>query len=69
MYHKLIVMSVLLITNLIHPATSWGQPAGNSKNVLFIMSDDLKASVLKAYGNEVCKTPNIDRLAASGMVF
>ena len=39
------------------------------KNVLFIMSDDLKASVLNAFGNEVCKTPNIDRLAANGMVF
>ena len=34
-----------------------------------MMSDDLKASALPAYGNTVCKTPNIDRLAASGMVF
>lgn len=42
---------------------------GKIKNILFIMSDDLKASVLNAYGNEVCKTPNIDRLAANGMVF
>jgi iduronate 2-sulfatase len=33
------------------------------------MSDDLKASVLSAYGNSVCRTPNIDRLAASGVVF
>ena len=39
------------------------------KNILFIMSDDLKASVLPAYGNGVCKTPNLDRLAASSMVF
>jgi iduronate 2-sulfatase len=36
---------------------------------LFIISDDLKASALPAYGNQVCKTPNIDRLAKSGMVF
>ena len=45
------------------------EPAGRIKNVLLIMSDDLKASVLPAYGDTVCKTPNIDRLAASGMVF
>ena len=44
-------------------------PAGKIKNVLFLISDDLKASVLPAYGNEVCKTPNLDRLAKSGMVF
>jgi len=45
------------------------EPAGKIKNVLLIMSDDLKASVLPAYGNTVCQTPNIDRLAKSGMVF
>ncbi len=46
-------------------ATSEEKP----KNILLIMSDDLKASVVGAYGNTVCKTPNIDRLAKSGMVF
>ncbi|MCB1065873.1 MAG: sulfatase [Verrucomicrobiae bacterium] len=39
------------------------------KNVLFIVSDDLKASVLNCYGDQVCQTPNIDRLASTGMVF
>ena len=45
------------------------EPEQHVQNVLLIMSDDLKASVLPAYGNAVCKTPNIDRLAASGTVF
>ena len=39
------------------------------KNVLFIVSDDLKASVLSCYGDPLCKTPNIDKLAKNGMVF
>ena len=37
-------------------------------NVLFLISDDLKASVLGCYGNPVCDTPNIDRLAREGIV-
>jgi len=38
-------------------------------NVLFIISDDLTATALSCYGNEVCKTPNIDRLAERGTRF
>lgn len=38
-------------------------------NVLFIISDDLTAIALGCYGNEVCRTPNIDRLASEGTLF
>lgn len=38
-------------------------------NVLFIISDDLTATALSCYGNEVCETPNIDALAAQGTRF
>ncbi|MEJ6731932.1 MAG: sulfatase [Opitutaceae bacterium] len=39
------------------------------KNVLFLISDDLKASTLGAYGDQIVQTPNIDALARQGMVF
>ena len=43
--------------------------AGQKYNVLFIISDDLTATALSCYGNKVCKTPNIDRIAARGTRF
>lgn len=39
------------------------------ENVLFLISDDLKASVLNAYGDDLCVTPHLDRLAEESMVF
>jgi len=38
-------------------------------NVLFIISDDLTSTALSCYGNTVCKTPNIDAIAAQGTRF
>lgn len=38
-------------------------------NVLFILSDSLNRHFLPVYGNRWVKTPNIDRLAARGVVF
>jgi len=38
-------------------------------NVLLIISDDLTATALSCYGNALCRTPNIDRLAAKGTRF
>ncbi|PHS00304.1 MAG: iduronate-2-sulfatase [Blastopirellula sp.] len=43
------------------------QPA--IKNVVFLISDDLKASTLGCYGDKHCQTPNIDKLAKEGVVF
>ena len=45
------------------------QAAAPKYNVLFIISDDLTYTAVSCYGNAVCKTPNIDRLAERGMRF
>src|SRR5690606_12961996 len=37
-------------------------------NVLFIMIDDLRPQ-LGCYGDQTVRTPNIDRLASSGLLF
>lgn len=59
---------LLLLLLLALPATS-SRAETEIKNVLFLIADDLKASVLGTYGDEFCHTPNIDALANQGMVF
>ena len=38
-------------------------------NILILMADQLTAGALSAYGNTISKTPHIDTLAATGVVF
>ena len=47
-------------------------PTGEEKaspNIIFIMADDLGYGDLGCYGQEIIQTPNIDRLALSGIRF
>jgi choline-sulfatase len=43
-------------------------PAGKPNLILFL-PDELRADALACYGNPVCRTPNLDRLAATGVRF
>jgi arylsulfatase A-like enzyme len=48
-----------------------GAPADKRRpmNVLFIMTDQQRASTIRCYGNEKVRTPGLDALAAGGMRF
>ena len=43
--------------------------AQNKPNIILFIADDLNATDLGCYGNKEVKTPNIDRLAAEGLLF
>lgn len=58
-----------MILTLVTPGlTGNGSAKGDAPNILLIVSDDLQAC-LGSYGNTVCRTPHLDRLAAEGVSF
>ena len=59
----------LLLLVLALTGSTWDVRAEKDYNVLFIISDDLTYTALSCYGNEVCHTPNIDRIAEKGVRF
>ena len=61
---KLSVIIVCYAVLLIHFCAG-GAP---KPNIIFIMADDLGYGDLGSYGQKVIQTPNLDRLAASGVV-
>ena len=50
-------------------AAAPGAIAGDSPNLLFLLTDDQRWDTLGYAGNAAVKTPNVDRLAADGVVF
>lgn len=43
--------------------------SGSRPNVVFVFSDDHAAHAISAYGSRINATPNIDRIAAQGVLF
>ncbi len=65
MFHPAALLGICLF--LLMP----GRPTEASErrpNFLFILTDDQAPETLNAYGNTVCRTPNIDRLSREGMI-
>ncbi|MBN13267.1 MAG: N-acetylgalactosamine 6-sulfate sulfatase [Opitutaceae bacterium] len=65
----LIFLSLMLASCSRETDTSSSQPAQDKPNILFILVDDLGKEWVSAYGAEDIETPNVDRLAATGMKF
>ncbi|WP_009965398.1 sulfatase [Verrucomicrobium spinosum] len=59
-----LIYAAALLCLSVMPAAS----AASARNVLFIVSDDLN-TYLGCYGDPIAKTPNLDKLAASGVRF
>jgi arylsulfatase A-like enzyme/Zn-dependent M28 family amino/carboxypeptidase len=66
---SLVLIAAMSMQTHLHGAEKSAKAPARKMNVLYIISDDLTATALSCYGNKVCKTPNIDRLAARGMLF
>lgn len=43
--------------------------AGSRPNIIFLLTDDQRWDALGAMGNKIIKTPNVDKLAANGLLF
>ena len=51
------------------PTPDAALPDASKMNILFINIEDCEAGVWGCYGDPICKTPNIDRLASTGVRF
>jgi arylsulfatase A-like enzyme len=63
---------LLLILACTGPTAAREDPAPERNpppNILFLFTDDHSTAAISAYGSRINRTPNIDRLAAEGMLF
>lgn len=58
-----------MLALLLAPQFAFAQDAEKQPNFLFVFADDLAFNAVRYAGNEEVKTPNLDRLATSGVVF
>lgn len=65
------VCAIGLLLLLAVPARSEAgeRPDTSKMNVLLLEFEDFNAASLGCYGNPICKSPNLDRLAATGVLF
>ena len=62
-------INTLLIGSVMLASCTAKQEKEHSPNIVFILADDLGYGDLSCYGQKKFSTPNIDRLAAEGMLF
>ena len=59
----------LFLLPLLLGSPALAEPPPARPNVLVLFADDQRADTIAALGNDVIKTPNLDRLARSGLAF
>ncbi len=69
MKNNLSIYTGLSVIALGAPLTSIGQNQHQQPNIVFILSDDHSYPYLGCYGNPDLKTPNIDKIAAEGILY
>ena len=62
--HRLRILIPVLVSLCVPTTGQCDRP-----NIILIVTDDQSPLTLAAYGNEVCQTPNLDRLAGEGLTF
>lgn len=67
MYAIIMLVGLLLIGT--GCASNKNKPSIEKPNIVYIMADDLGIGDLGVYGQDIISTPNIDQLAAQGMLF
>ncbi len=65
----LVTFVLVLIACVAPPATATSPTAASRPNIIFIFADDHAAQAMSCYGSRINTTPNLDRIAASGMRF
>ena len=60
---------LILFFGIIHLAITSALAADSRPNILFLLADDQRADTVGALGNPHIRTPNLDRLAHSGLAF
>ena len=60
---------ILYLATCIFLLSSCSHVKQSPPNIIFIMADDLGYNELGCYGQDIIRTPNIDKLAKEGMMF
>lgn len=64
-----LVVVIITISSCVKEKTAYEKVKASRPNMLFIMADDLGYGDLGCYGQDIIKTPNIDKLASQGLLF
>jgi len=67
--NRFIFLALLVLGLLTMKCNSPEPPKKKKPNLLFIWTDEQRANTMSAYGNNIIKTPNLNKLAEEGIVF